>query len=225
MDSSPHSPDCRKIDLVAVDGAVAVRGPAAFGLARSAQAAVLAAVLGAGAHSRHDVVGVESEPDPAAALLLAERRHQERGRIDEVRGEFDHELALEQGFPDQADVEVLEVAQPAVDHLRRTRGGADRKVTAFEQRHRISPRGGIERDSGTGDATTDDDHLEFLAGDGLDRLLAGQHRLTRRISSPARACLRRGCRSRRAGSRGPLRVKAWIPPRRRPAPHHSERRG
>ena len=60
---------------------------------------------------RHHVVHVEPDADRAAAPVVAERRDEERRRVDEVRGELDHELALEQRLADQPEVEVLQVAQ------------------------------------------------------------------------------------------------------------------
>ena len=86
-------------------------------------------------------------PIAPAALVLAERRDQERRRVDEVRRELDHQLALEQRLADQAEVEVLQVAQPAVDHLRGAARGADRVVVALDQRDRVAARGGVEGDA------------------------------------------------------------------------------
>ena len=68
----------------------------------------------------------------AVAALLAERRHQERRRVDEVRREPDQQLALEQRLADQAEVEVLQVAEAAVDHLRGAARGAPREVVALD---------------------------------------------------------------------------------------------
>ena len=106
--------------------------------------------------------------EPAVAALLAEGRDEERRRVDEVRRELDHQLALEQRLADQAEVEVLQVAEAAVDHLRGAARGADRVVVALEQRHRVAARGGVEGDAGAGDPAADHDDLEALAGDRLD---------------------------------------------------------
>ncbi len=92
-----------------------------------------------------------------------------------MRRQADHQLALEQRLADEAEVEVLQVAEAAMDHLRGAAGGADRVVAALQQRDRVAARGGVEGDPGAGDAAADDDHLEVLAGDLLDGAGAGQH--------------------------------------------------
>ena len=76
---------------------------------------------------------------------LAEGRHEERRRVDEVGRELDQQLALEQRLADQAEVEVLQVAEAAVDHLRGAARGALAEVVALEQRDRVAARGRVER--------------------------------------------------------------------------------
>ncbi len=124
---------------------------------------------------RHHVVHVEADAEAALAALVAEGGNQERRRVDEVRRQLDHQLALEQRLADQAEVEVLQVAQAAVDHLRGAARGAFGVVAALQQRHRVPARGRVERDPGAGDAAADDDDLEVLAGDRLDCGRAGEH--------------------------------------------------
>src|SRR5262249_40915024 len=97
---------------------------------------------------------------------------------DQVGGEPDHQLPLQERLADEAEVEVLQVAQPAVDHLRGAAGGADGVVAALQQRHRVAARGGVEGDAGAGEAAPDHDHLEPLPGDRLDCRLAGEHYTT-----------------------------------------------
>ena len=50
---------------------------------------------------RHHVVGVETDPDQAVLLEVAQRRDQERSRVDEMWRQFNHELALDQGLTHQ----------------------------------------------------------------------------------------------------------------------------
>jgi hypothetical protein len=53
-------------------------------------------------------------PDPSR------ERVQERHRLDEVRGQpSEHELPFPQRLPDQGKVQLLEVAEPAVEELAR----------------------------------------------------------------------------------------------------------
>jgi hypothetical protein len=88
---------------------------------------------------------------------------------------LDHQLALQQRLADEAEVEVLQVAETAVDHLRGAAGGADGVVAALEQGDRVAARSGVEGDAGAGDAAADDDDLEVPSGDLLDGAGAAQH--------------------------------------------------
>jgi hypothetical protein len=92
-----------------------------------------------------------------------------------VRRELHHQLALKQRLADQAEVEVLQVSKPAVDHLRGAAGGTGGIVSAFHERHRVAPAGGVERRPGPGDAAADDDDVESLGGEGFEGVLAGEH--------------------------------------------------
>ena len=159
--------------LIAVDRPVAVRRPVEVLVLLLGGAHLAAAAADPG--GRHHVVHVEPGADFAVAAPAGEGGDQERRRVDEVRGQLHHQLALEQRLADQAEVEVLQVAQAAVDHLRGAAGGADGVVAALEQRHRVAARGGVEGDAGAGDPAADDDDLEALPGDRLDRRRPGQH--------------------------------------------------
>ena len=159
--------------LVAVDRAVAVRRPVE----------VLILLLG-GAHlaaaatdprRRHHVVHVEPPPQFAVAALLGEGGDDEGRRVDQVRRQLHHQLALQERLADQAEVEVLQVAETAVDHLRGAAGGADRVIAPLQQSHRVATRGGVEGDAGAGDPAADHDHLEALTRDLLQSRGAGQH--------------------------------------------------
>jgi hypothetical protein len=158
--------------LVLVDRAVAVGGPVVV-LLLSAGAALAAAA--AGSRRRHHVVHVQPEAELAVASLLAEGGDEERSRVNEMRGQLDHQLALQQRLADQAEVKILQIAEAAVDHLRGAAGGADRIVAALQQRHRVATRGGVEGNAGAGDTAADHQHLKALAGDLLDGVGAGQH--------------------------------------------------
>ena len=89
--------------------------------------APLLAVL-APAAPGHDVVHVEPDPGEAVGALALEARHEQRQRLDQVRRQLDQQRALEQRLADQPEVEVLEVAQAAVDQLRGAAGGAGGEV-------------------------------------------------------------------------------------------------
>jgi hypothetical protein len=124
---------------------------------------------------RHHVVHVEADSDQAVLPSLTQARDQERGRIDEVRRHLDHELALEQRLANQAEVEVLEVAQAAVDHLRRAARGTRRPIGALDDRDRVAARSSVQGDTGSGDAAADHDHIPLLSLECVERVFAGEH--------------------------------------------------
>ena len=78
--------------------------------------------------------------------------------------------ALEQRLAHEAEVEVLQVAQAAVDELRR----AARRCDARLQRR------SVERDPGARDPAADDNDVEALGGERLERFRAGDHGPTAR---------------------------------------------
>ena len=90
----------------------------------------------------------------------------ERQRPDQVRRQLDHQLALEQRLAHQAEVEVLQVAQAAVDELRRAAAGARGEVGLLDQRHAVAARGRVERHPGAGDPAADHQHVEVLGRPG-----------------------------------------------------------
>jgi hypothetical protein len=68
---------------------------------------------------RHQVVEQHARAD-VGPLPVLRQREQERLRRDEVRGErADHQVALAQRLRDEPEVELFQVAQPAVHGLAR----------------------------------------------------------------------------------------------------------
>ena len=118
---------------------------------------------GARVAQRHHVVHVQPHAERAVAARALERRHEERQRLHEMRREPHHQLALDQRLAHEPEVEVLQVAQPAVDHLRRAARGPARPVVALHERDREPARRGVQRDPGAGDAAADHDQVEGLA--------------------------------------------------------------
>ena len=129
---------------------------------------------------RHHVVHVQAEADHPVRPLAVEGGDDQRQRLDQVRRQRDHQLALQQRLPDQAEVEVLQVAQ-----ARRARAWttATRCPTRSPPARRSAteyPR--VAASSATpapGDPAADDDDVEGLVGHGLQGVGA------------ARACRRR----------------------------------
>ena len=135
-------------DLLALDRAVALRAP----LLR----------LVAAAAPRHHVVHVQPHSEQAVEPLALERRHDHRQRLHEVRRELHEQRALEQRLAHQPEVEVLEVAQAAVDELRRAARRARGEVGLLDQGDAVAARGGVERHARAGDPAAHDDEVEAV---------------------------------------------------------------
>ena len=210
--------------LVVVDRAMAVRGPPLLVLAglRAVFIPFLALLpaAAAGAGGRHHVVHVQPEADLAVPPLLAERGDQERGRVDEVRRQVDEQLALQQRLAHQSQVEVLQVTEAAVDHLRGAARGADGVVVALQQGDRVAARGGVQGHPGAGDAAADHDDLEVGARDRLDRRGTGQHRpapvrvTSTRLTLPGAKSMGRGYSSLRSSGEAAAEAVAILGRRR-----------
>ena len=83
--------------------------------------------------------------------------------MDQVRRDLlDQQAALVQRLSHELDVEVLEVAQPAVDQLAGTARSAGREVTFLEQGDRQAAAGGIQCDTTAGHAPAHDEDVERL---------------------------------------------------------------
>ena len=83
-------------------------------------------------------------------------------------------LALAQRLVHEADVAVLQVAQPAVHELRALRRRAAGEVVALDQRGAQAAAGGVERHPGAGDPAADHEHVERLGAQLLQRSRRGR---------------------------------------------------
>lgn len=110
--------------------------------------------------------------------VLGEHREDERQPLHQVRRVAAEALPLQQRAPHQRQVALLDVAQPAVDHLRRLGGGAGGEVVAFHQRHAQAAGDGVQRGVAAGHAASDDEDVHRAGGQPFDLLLAveGQRR-------------------------------------------------
>ena len=90
---------------------------------------------------------------PAASPAV--RQHETHGPHD-VRSDAPEHLALDRGFAHQAEIEMLQIAQAAVDQLGRARGGAAGEIGHLAQEHRKAASCGIARNAATVDAAADD---------------------------------------------------------------------
>ena len=86
---------------------------------------------------------------------------------------------------DEADLALLQVAEPAVHELRALRRRARREVVALDERGAQAPAGGVERDAGAGDPAADDEHVELLGCQASERLRPVEgRRPARRVHCP-----------------------------------------
>ena len=130
-------------------------------------------------------------PSEAVRPGAVEGGHDERQRAHQVRRQGGQQLALEQRLADQPEVEVLQVAQPAVDELARARGGAARVVALLDQRDGVAAAGGVQRDAGAGDPAADDEHVERLVGQRGEGVGAREHQGRCVTTASSRRALRR----------------------------------
>ena len=159
-------------DLAAVDDAMARGAPALLGLCHRAPAAAARALAPA---PGHHVVEVQPHADESIRARTAEGRDDDRQRPDEVRGERDEQLALDERFAHETQLELAQVAQAAVDELARAARCAAGVVVALEQCDAVAARSGIEGDAGAGDPAADHHHIEALGGERLECVGAGDH--------------------------------------------------
>ena len=110
------------------------------------------------------VVEEQPEADLPARPQPRHVRQDELHRPDEVRGDAQQALALDQRFAHQAELEELEVAQPAVDQLGARGGGAGREIRLLDQRDFHAPPGGVARNACAVDAAAHDEKIDAVAG-------------------------------------------------------------
>ncbi len=108
----------------------------------------------------HHVVHAESEPDQPVGVLAVERRDDQLQRLDQMRRHLDVDLPLEQGLANEAQVEVLQVAQAAMDEFAGAAGSAAGEVGALQQRNAEAAHDCVEGDPCAGDPATDDEDVE-----------------------------------------------------------------
>ena len=93
------------------------------------------------------------------------QRIEERNRLDQVRGQPGrHQLPLAQRLAHQAELELLQIAQAAVEQLGRPARGSGGEVARLDQSHGQPTGGRVERRTGAGDAAADHDDVERFVG-------------------------------------------------------------
>ncbi len=170
-------------DLLAGDDPVALRAPrlAVVGLGRALARRALGPPAPGAARAQaipvdgHHVVEVQADADQPVGVRALERGHHQRQRAHQMRGERHHQLALQQRLAHEPEVEVLQIAQAAVDELARAAGGPRGVVGALEQRDAVAARGRVEGHAGAGDAAADDDDVELVLRESRKSLAALDH--------------------------------------------------
>ena len=99
--------------------------------------------------------GIDGDHEP-------QRRHQERGVAQQPS-------ALGESLVDELDVALLEVADAAMDHLGRFGGSAIGEVAPLHQAGAQAAGGGIQGHARSRRASADDQHVELLGGQPLQR--------------------------------------------------------
>jgi hypothetical protein len=77
-----------------------------------------------------------------------------------VRHGAQQRLALDQAFADEPELEILEIAQAAVEQLGRGRGGRRGEVVHLGQRDGQPAPGSVARDAAAVDAAADDEDVD-----------------------------------------------------------------
>jgi hypothetical protein len=98
------------------------------------------------------------------AAPTGEHGEQEREDLHEVRRVVQEALALVEGLVHEVDLALLQVPEAAVGELRRLGRGARREVVALHESGAQTPRRGIERHPGAGDAGAHHQHVERVVG-------------------------------------------------------------
>ena len=129
---------------------------------------MVAQVVRHAAAGAHHVVDADAEPGVEPVEPAPPQRVDERHRVGQVRADpVEGQRALLERLEDQREVELLQVAQPAVEQLRGAAGGAGGEVAGLDQAHPQAAGDGVERGARAGDAGPDDQHVELLGGQPL----------------------------------------------------------
>src|SRR5215211_3776166 len=117
----------------------------------------------------HDVVHADAKTRVATVGHRSHQRVEEGHRLDQMWGQLiKRQRALLERLKDQSEVELLEVAETAVEQLAGSAGGAGREVTGFDQAHTEPTCDGIKRATAAGNASADDKNVEVLAGQPVE---------------------------------------------------------
>ena len=94
-----------------------------------------------------------------------------------MAGDPDERRALGERLPDQAESELLQVAQAAMDELGRAAARAHGQVVALDERGAQAARGRVQQGADTRDAATHDEHVEPVMAERIDGGCASRERV------------------------------------------------
>src|SRR5438270_4289885 len=109
------------------------------------------------------------------------QREQKRQWFDQMRRQrLERQLSLIERFAHQPELQLFEIAQPAVEHLRTATRGAGSEVASLDERHLQPACRRVQRGTGADDPAADDNDVELLAAEprpGVFPLYRAQQRL------------------------------------------------
>src|SRR5512132_1029898 len=112
----------------------------------------------------HDVVHADSQTSVAAVDHGPGERVEEWYRLGEVRSQLvQGQRALLEGFEDQGEVELLQIAEPAVEELAGPARGARGEVAGFDQADAQAAGDRIQCAAAARDAGADHEDVEVFA--------------------------------------------------------------
>ena len=112
---------------------------------------------------RQEVVkGKAGMQQQGRALLPAIDRQEEAERLDEMRRGLEQPRALDQGLAHERKLELLEIAQAAMDQLGRGRRGGASIVALLGEHHLQPAAGGVAGHGRAVNAAADDENVEAL---------------------------------------------------------------
>ena len=110
------------------------------------------------------IVEEQAEADLPARPQAGHVRQDELHRPDDVRGDAQQALALDQRFAHQAELEEFEIAQAAVDQLGAGGRSGGGEIRLLDQRDFQPAARGVARDAGAVDAAAHDEKIDAVAG-------------------------------------------------------------
>ena len=154
-------------------GGVVAHGREGLAHAGGAEVALDGQGLGLGAHVGEGVVHADARGHEGAFPALVGQRVHELDGLDQVRGQPVHqEVALLEGLRHEREVQLHEVAQPAVHQLGGARGGALGPVLRVDDGGGQTTGGRVQGDPSARDAAADHQDVHGVLRHGAEVVVA-----------------------------------------------------